>query len=169
MAYTTIDPTAIEVGDPITADLLTLVKTNFDDHETRILANSISVAAINLINEDVKIHYITSSTVGIYFVEVFQDCLVTEGSIQLFVKSPAVTGLITVDIKKNTTTNPSGFNSLFTTLPTLNMATASDYQRSTGVINPTYQNLLMGDILRVDITSLPLGLGGFRVNLIGVS
>lgn len=169
MAFTTINPANIEVGDPITADLLTLIKTNFDDHETRILAASTSTAKISLINTDISIGSTASAlNIGCMYVEVLNNCTVTEGSLQLFLKSPATAGSITIDIKKNTSTNPTGFNSVFTVLPTFNIATASDYQKVTGTINPTYQNLVTGDILRLDITSIPVGLQKFKVVLMGV-
>ncbi|MEY3786535.1 MAG: hypothetical protein RLZ75_740 [Pseudomonadota bacterium] len=168
MAYTTIDPTVIEVGDPVTADLLTQVKTNFDDHETRILAASISSSKISLINADISIgSTATSLTTGCLYVEVLNACVITEGSLQLFLKSPATTGSITIDVKKNTTTNPTGFNSVFITMPTLNIAISSDYQKTTGTMNPTYQSLIAGDILRLDIISIPAGLQKFKVVLIG--
>lgn len=168
MAYTTIDPTTIEVGDAITADLFTLIKANLDDLDTRVTTLGTGSGTISLINTDIRIGSTDDQFLtGALHYEVVQACVVTEGAIQLFEKSPATTGSLTVDIKKNTTTNPSGFNSLFTSAPTINVATGADYDRATGTVNPSTQSLAVGDILKVDITSLPAGLQRFRVVLIG--
>ena len=168
MAFTAIDPNTIEVGDAIKKDLFDLIKSNFDDHEARITALGTGAGRISLINTDILIGsngdgFLT----GALHVEVIQDCIVTQGAIQLFLIAPATTGSLTVDVKKNTTTNPSGFNSIFSAAPTINVATAANYDRATGTVNPAEQSLVVGDILRVDITGLPAGLQKFRVVLIG--
>lgn len=168
MAFTTIDPNTIEVGDAVRKDLFDLIKANFDDHETRITALGTGAGRVSLINTDIRIGSNDDGFLtGALHIEVVQACSITEGAIQLFLKSPVTSGTFTVDIKKNTTTNPSGFNSVFTAAPTLNLATAVDYQRATGTVNPATQSLAVGDILKVDITSLPAGLQSFRVVLIG--
>lgn len=166
MAYVTIDPDTIKVGDPIKKELLDLLKDNLDDHETRLQTLSGGSGKISLFNEDFIIG-VGGSLTGVLYYEVIQDCIITEGAIQLFAKTPATTGSLTVDVKKNTTTNPSGFNSVFSSAPTINVATAADYDRATGTINPAAQALVVGDILKVDITSLPDGLPAFRLDLIG--
>jgi hypothetical protein len=169
MAYVTIDPTTIEVGDAITADLFTLIKDNLDDLDTRVTTLGSGSGTISLINTDVRIGSTDDQFLtGAFHFEVFQDCIITEGAIQLFEKSPATTGSLTVDVKKNTTTNPAGFNTVFSSAPTINIATAADYDRATGTVNPSAQTLTAGDIIRVDITSLPAGLQRFRVVLKGV-
>jgi len=169
MPYTTIDPATIEVGDPIVKDLFDLIKDDLDDHEVRITVLSAGSGKISLINTDIRIGSTDDSFLtGALHFEVIQACIITEGAIQLFERAPATTGSLTVDVKKNTTTNPSGFNSVFTSAPTLNVATAADYDRATGTINPAAQALAVGDIIKVDITSLPAGLQRFRVVLVGV-
>ena len=168
MAYVTINSNTIEVGDALKSDLFTTIKNDLDDHEARLIALGSGAGKVSLINTDINVGSTGAGFLtGALYVEVIQDCLVTEGAIQLFVKSPATTGSLTVDVKKNTSTNPSGFNSLFTSAPTLSMSTATDYQRTTGAINPATQSLVVGDILKVDITSLPAGLQKFRIVLVG--
>lgn len=168
MAFVPIDLNTIKVGDPIKKELLDLLKNNFDDHESRLQTLAGGSGKISLINQDFFINANASGFLtGTFFVEVIQQCIITEGSIQLFAKSPATTGSLTIDIKKNTTTNPSGFNTIFSTQPTLNLAVAADYSKNAGIINPAAQALAVGNILRVDITGLPSALKKFRVNLIG--
>lgn len=166
MAYVPIDPNTIKVGDPIKKELLDLLKANFDDHEARLQILSGGSGKISIFNEDIILG-VGGELTAVLFYEVIQSCVVVEGAIQLFEKAPATTGNLTVDVKKNTTTNPTGFNSIFTTPPTLNIATAADYQRAVGTINPAAQVLNVGDILRIDITSLPVGLRAFRTVLLG--
>jgi hypothetical protein len=168
MAYIPIDLSTIKVGDPIKKELLDLVRNNFEDHESRIQIIAGGSGKIALINEDAYVLANASGLLtGCFYVEVIQACIITEGSIQLFAKANATSGTLTVDVKKNTTTNPSGFNSVFSTPPTLNLAVVADYSKNAGIINPAAQALAVGDILRVDITALPTALKRFRINLIG--
>lgn len=168
MAFTTIDPNTIEIGDALRKDLFDLIKSNMDDLDSRITALGTGAGKVSLINTDIAIGSNDDGFLtGALHVEVIQNCSITEGAIQLFLKSPATSGSLTVDVKKNTTTNPSGFNSVFTSAPTLDFTTATDYQRATGTVNPATQALVVGDILRVDITGLPTGLQKFRVVLVG--
>lgn len=168
MAYSTISNSDIEVGKPIKKELFDLIKSNLDDHETRLLALSGGSGKLSLINTDIDIGSNASGLLtGAFYIEVIQDCIATEGAIQFFAKSPATTGNLTVDIKKNTSTNPTGFTSLFTSAPTLSASSDPDFTRATGTINASTQVLNIGDILRVDVTSLPVGLQKFRLVLIG--
>lgn len=168
MAYSPIDLSTIKVGDPIKKELLDKIRNNFQDHEERIQIIAGGSGKISLINEDAYVLSNASGQLtGCFFVEVIQACIITEGSIQLFAKGSATSGSLTVDVKKNTTTNPSGFNTIFSTPPTLNMAVAADYSKNAGIVNPAAQALAVGDILRVDILGLPSALKRFRINLIG--
>ena len=168
MAYTSINSANIQVGKAIKKELWDLIKSNLDDHETRLLALSGGSGKLNLINTDINIGSTSSSLLtGAFYIEIIQDCIVTEGAIQFFAKSPATTGNLVVDVKKNTSTNPTGFTSLFTSAPTLSASTDPDFTRATGTVNPSTQVLNIGDILRVDITSLPVGLQKFRLVLVG--
>lgn len=167
MAYTPIPTGSIRVGDPITKELWDLLRSNFEDHEERLTVLGGGSGKISLFNTDIKIGSNASGILtGVLYYEVLQSCIITEGAIRLFTKSPATTGSLTVDIKKNTSTNPSGFNSIFSVAPTISMA-AADYSRNAGTINPAMQTLNVGDILRVDITALPAGLQRFMLLLIG--
>ncbi len=50
MAYTTIDPNSIEVGDALRAELFTLIKTNLDDLDARVNLVSLGAAKIDVFN-----------------------------------------------------------------------------------------------------------------------
>lgn len=163
MPFITIDPATIEIGDPITKDLWDKVKDNFDSLQSQVTSLSSGSGTVSFFNDDVILNNPNEKI----FVEVLQDCIITEGAIQLFLKAPATTGSITIDIKKNSSTNPSGFTSIFSTLPTLNIATATDYQRQSGIVNPSAQTVTVGTILRFEVTSYPVGLQKIRLVLKG--
>lgn len=166
MPFVPINPATIEVGDPITKELFDLIKNNFEDHESRLQILSGGSGKISLMNEDIHIG-VGGDLVGVLYYEVIQNCIITEAAIQLFEKAPATIGTLSIDIKKNTTTDPTGFNTVFSTPPSIDIATALDYQRTTGLINSAAQALAVGEILRLDITGLPEFLKKFRVDLLG--
>lgn len=154
---------AVSVGDSLKKELFDLYKSNFDDHESRLLALASGSGKLSIINSDIHIGS-TGQLTGIYHYEVIQACTVTECAFQLFTKVSS--GTLTVDIKKNTTTNPAGFNSIMTSAPSISMASASNYQRVAGTINTGLSSLSVGDIIRIDVTSLPQGLQDFRIVVI---
>lgn len=167
MAYTSINSSDIQVGKATKKELFQLIKDNLDDHESRLLALSGGSGKLSLVNTDIRVgSNATGFLTGALYYEIIQDCIATEVAIQLFEKGVASSGSLTVDIKKNTSTNPSGFNTILTAPPTISMA-SSDFTRATGTINPSAQTLNIGDIIRVDVTALPVGLQKFRVVLVG--
>jgi hypothetical protein len=168
MAYTTINSLTIAVGQPIKAETFALIKSNEDDLDSRISALAASSSSIEIVNEEIFVGNLTfASTINLIFREAISAYNVTEVAIQLFAKSPATTGSLTVDVKKGTSTNPASFATIMTTPPTLNIATAVNYQRAVGVINSSSQNFALGNILRVDLTALPANLNSFRIVIKG--
>lgn len=84
--------------------------------------------------------------------------------IQIFTKGSITSGTLTVDIKKSSTLGGT-FTSVLSTQPSINFATATDYQKATGVISTA--SVSANDILRLDVTSLPAGLGRIKVLVYG--
>lgn len=166
MAYVTIPSTSIEVGDALKKELFDLIKENFDDHEARILAFGGGSATISVFNDDVNIGA-NPLTTGIVYYEAIRPINIIEVAIQIFQKSPATTGTLSVDVKKNSDTNDANFTTILTTQPEIDIATDPDYTRTTATINTGAQTLNTGDLLRVDITALPIGLQRFRLVVIG--
>ena len=164
MAFVTIDPLTIEVGDPQTAELWNKVKDNLDDLDSRLTAFG-GTGKISIFNEKIEVG-VDANLTGFLDYEIIQACSITEFAIQLYEKSPASSGSLTLDLKKNTDTNPAGFNSIMTVLPTISMASA-DYSRNAGTINTGLSTLSVGNIVRVDITALPTGLQKFRLVVVG--
>lgn len=157
MAYT--NPVEKIVGDPIVKEIFDVYDANFVDIDARLTSLSGGSGVVSFFNDDI----IPVNPNEKVYVEVLQDCIITEVAIQLYEKAPATTGSLSIDIKKNTSTNPSGFTSIMSIPPSLNIALASNYQRTTGVINVASQSLTAGNILRFEISSLPFGLQKFRL------
>lgn len=168
MPYQTIDPNIIKVGDPITKEILNLLKNNLDDHEERLSTLAGGSGKIVFFNDLVVVNsYRPSDLLGAAFFEVPQSCIITEFAIQIFAKGAVTTGALQVDLKKNNSTNPTGFNSVFSAPATVNFATDLDFARKNAVINAAQQSLVAGDILRLDILNLQSGIDKFKIFGIG--
>lgn len=166
MAYVTIDPDSIEVGDPLKKELFDLIKDNFDDHETRIQTLSGGSGKVIVFDFVVNIGPNAGTTKLTYF-KALQSIIITEVTIQIFEKTPAITGTISVDVKKNTDTNDANFTTILTTQPSVDIATDPDYTSDSGVINTGAQTIAAGSLVRLDITSLPSNLARFHVLVSG--
>ena len=167
MAFNAFNNSEIQVGKAIVKNLWQKVKDNFDDHETRLAQAVAGGRKIEVFNLDVGLGSFGNTFTGILYHECLQDMSLVECAIQIFNKNGISTGLLSIDVKKNTTPDNTGMTSIFTTAPIINFSTALDYERSTATFNTTTQNVLKGDILRLDITNMPQGLGYFRLILIG--
>lgn len=160
MAFTPINSTSIEVGDALKKELFDLVKTNLDDHETRInsveaTAKKIDVFKFLLLNGSSF-----STATGIAYYRAEDDFTITKGAIQIFEKG-ILTGFVEIDIKKSTTDmDNASFTSIFTTKPKITYASAVDYQESTNqVLNSSMTSIVSGNYLRLDITITPTNTG----------
>lgn len=167
MAYTVINSTRYDVGKAIKQDLFDDIVNNLDDHESRITLLETGGAVVEIFNSDVLIGSNVSTVTGIHYAEILKDMELSECAIQIYEKG-SITGTLSIDVKKNTTPDNTGMTSVFTSVPTIVFASSTDYQRNTGTFNPAQQAVIKGDILRLDISSLPAGLGKFRVVLFGV-
>jgi hypothetical protein len=166
MAFEVIDPGEYTVGKALRADLFRKIKVDLDDLDARATALEGGSGAIDIFNSDVLIGSNATLT-GVAYWEAPFDLTLAECAIQIFARGSVTSGTLTIDIKKNATPNPTGMVSVFTTSPTISMASVSDYHRATGTFNPTNQSITQGQILRFDITSLPNNLTAFRIILKG--
>lgn len=81
--------------------------------------------------------------------------------LEIFDKGTVASGILSIDIKKNTSANPVGMASVLSLQPQLNMAVDAEYSRASGTVSSSLAS--QGDVLRLDLTSIPAGLGKFRV------
>jgi hypothetical protein len=162
MPFVTINPAAIEVGDPVTADLLTKIKNNEDDHETRIDSLEATNKKIEVFKYLILNGSSFSTATGLDHYRAEDSFTVTKVAIQIFEKNGVSSGSLEIDVKKSVTNlNGASFSTIMTTKPSINFATASDYDESTNqVINTLNASVTAGQYLRLDITSTPSGASG---------
>ena len=156
MAYVTINPANIQVGDPITAELFTQIKDNLDDLNSRSTdlestARKVPIFMFDLVNAS---SFATAT--GLAYYQSVDTFTVTSAEIRIYEKG-SLTGAVEIDIKRSTTDMDSGsFTSIFTTKPKITYASATNYDTSTNqVFNPGQISISPGDILRLDITETP--------------
>lgn len=166
MAYIAFTDSEIEVSKAIKQELFQKMKDNFQDHEDRLVLTLQNASKIEVLNADVRIGSYASGVTGIIYHEALQDMTLVECAIQIFDKNGISAGILSIDVKKNSTPNNVGMATVFTTAPSINFATALDYARDTATFNLN-QTVVKGEILRLDIISLPVGIGSFRIILIG--
>ena len=104
-----------------------------------------------------------STLTGVAYFKAPQNLTINQVVLQIFEKGSITTGSLTLDLKKNTTPDSVGMASVFTTLPTINFATASNYATDSGVLASPASTLNSGEWVRIDLTSIPTGLGKFYI------
>ena len=149
MAYTS--PSTKIVGDPITADDWALIKSNFDDHETRIAAGDVPV--VTVFNGKVFLNTLDPDLTGKDYFTVIQNITITSCYIQIFTKGTS-TGALEIDLLKAPSLGGS-YTSIFTTKPSLTMASASNYDKSTNQVFDTNAACVAGEVIRLDLTQVP--------------
>jgi len=110
-----------------------------------------------------------TSLLGATYLYAPANFTITKVEVQLFTKGTATTGTLEIDVLKATNLqgSPVDYVSIMTTKPSMNMATATDYQISTGVIDPAQSSITEGQFVRLDITSRPANLQSIHVRVYG--
>lgn len=157
MAFSSIGASLVAVGAALKQELFQLVKDNFDDHETRI--NSVE-GAINRITpwNGTVTNATTAASItggfGIY--QATADFTLNTAQIGVFdVSATSWTGTLEMDIQKSTSADFTSSTSIFTTKPSIDMTTVSDYDVSTNAVFGAGAAISTGEYIRLDISSLP--------------
>lgn len=173
MAFTTLPDSIIQVGKSLTRTLFkTYIKDNLDDLDSRLTSVEGSAGKIVVIDDLVigANNLSNASTItGLIIYRVPAAFSLIDAKISIFTKG-SLTGTLQMDIKKSTSLDFSGASTVFTTLPSIAYSGASDYDESTNaVFDNTAKDVIEGNYLRFDITSLPSGdsFNKFHVYLIG--
>jgi hypothetical protein len=167
MAFSTITSTQIEIGKAVKKELWDKVKANEDDLDSRLVAQESGGSVIELVNQDIINASSAGSLTGLFYYKATYDFTVTSVQVQIYEKGIISSGSVTLDVLKSATLGGT-YTSVLSVLPTINFATASDYDSNSGTLNPTYQDILTDEVLRVDITALPAtAIGRFRIIITG--
>lgn len=172
MAFSAISSSLVQAGKAITTTLMGLIRTNFDDHETRIAAIEAGASKI-IVFDEIVINAATlsggGSITGLGYYRVAADFDLTDSKVYIFTKG-SLTGNLEIDIQKASSADFTSSVSVFTTKPKIVYSTASNYDESSNaVFDGTNKVLSAGDYLRLDISELPSGgtIGKFGIYLIG--
>jgi hypothetical protein len=168
--FSSISSLAIQVGSAIKKELWDKVKNNFDDHESRLNSVETVQKKIPVMKFDFRNATSLSTATGVYYWESDDDFTITDAFLRIY-EGGSLTGTLQIDIKKSTTDlNGTSFFTIFTTRPSINLATDPDYSASTNqVFDPGQINVAKGDFLRLDITQFPTNgvLGKFLLTVYG--
>jgi hypothetical protein len=156
MAFTPINSAAIKIGDSLKKELFDLIKTDLDDHETRINSLESTAAKVDIFKFLLLNGSSFSTATGLAYYRAEDTFTITKAAIQIFEKNGGA-GSIEIDIKVSTTDlNGTSFTSIFTTKPKLIYASIADYAESSNqVFDAARINIVPGDYLRLDITIVP--------------
>ena len=167
MAFNSISSLLIQVGKPIIKTLWDLTKDNFDDHESRIAGVEQGATKIEVWNDLVRVRQNSASLTGLDIYRSVANMNLIEARVSIFTIGPAA-GILEFDILKAPTLDFSSAVSVFTTKPSLDLGTASDFDQSVNAIfDINEQEVLKDERLRLDITSLPVNLSSFEIFLLG--
>ncbi len=168
MAFATLNNVLIEVGKAIKKEIFQTLKDNQDDLQARLSIIEAGTSKVVIFNFPVFNAASASKFTGLTYWRVPFDFSLLDAKIGIYTKG-ALVGTLEMDIQKGATRDPAGMSSVFTTLPSLVMAAAADYEDSANaVLDAGQQDLSTGDFLRFDITQLPTPvIGAFQIFLIG--
>jgi hypothetical protein len=155
MAFVTIDPNTIKVGDPITRDLWLKLKNNFDDHELRINSLATSGGTVFIFNGDVSFVGFNIAYPNIFYYKARQDFSVNDFRVQLFDKQGITSGNLNLDLQKSINTNNSNFSTILSGTFGFNFATDADYTEKTALLNSSLNDIVTDQVLRIKITNIP--------------
>lgn len=163
MAFTPINPAEIAADQPVKQELWEKVRTDFDDHETRITSNTGSLQLFLPINFTVKgAHYLVGPIIGLDFFRSQSAIKLTNGTLWL-VDDLGTSGTLTIDVQVSTNGGAS-YSSLFTVKPSLTSA-APALATDVGTLDATKVNINSADVLRLDVDSFQVGNFEFQVLL----
>lgn len=160
MAFLPIDSNTIKVGDPITHDILNLIRTNFDDHELRINSLATSGGSIHIFNGDVSLLGFKITEPDIFYFKSPQDFSVNDFRVQLFSKQGITSGNLVIDLQKSTDTNDSNFSTILQSSISFDFSSDPDYHQEVALIDSNENTIPTDSVLRIKITNIPTNFYG---------
>lgn len=162
MAFVTINPALIEVGEPTRKELFQGIKDNLDDHESRI---STAENAVNLPTKlDFEIignYYLSGIKTGLFYSKLITA--ITIQGVKLHQFKSFDSGTTEIDVLYKRGVDP--FISIFSVRPTVTSANGDFYTSNNGIITNT--DLLADDIIRIDLTATQSG--GYDTHALTIS
>ena len=167
MAFVSIASSLYQVGKAIRKELFTKIVGNLDDLDSRTQSVEAGIGKVEIWNDRFALSNPGSSLTGVDLWRAPQGFTLLDAKVTIQTVA-GVTGILEMDIQKSIDTDPANFSSVFTTRPSVDFATASDYDESTNaVFDVSKQTIATNEYLRLDISSIPSPISGFTVYLIG--
>jgi hypothetical protein len=168
MAFTTLAQALIAVGQPLKKLIFQTLKDNQDFIEARVTSVEASTNKIMFFDGVISNAATYATATGLIFHRVQAAIDVTDCKVVIFDKGGISSGVLQLDVQKATSADFSASVSIFTTKPSLDLSTAANYAESGNMVLSSSNKVLSeGDYIRIDVSSLPTGLGKFQVYLIG--
>ena len=156
--FTAINTNEIDIGDPLKKELFDKIKDNFDDHESRISQQETIAQKVVVFDFPFLNAVNASSLTGLTLWRSPFNFTLTEARIVVY-DINGNSGTLEMDVKKLISPSLNTFSSVFTTKPSVAFPTTSNYEQSTNaVFDNTLKDIIIGDYLRLDFTSLPNGI-----------
>lgn len=162
MSFVPINSSEISPGKPVASTTQTKIKENFDDHEARLQAAEVGSSSYPPIVLRVNGFYSYATQLTGVIKTTTNFALAILG-VRILVDKAGTAGTLEIDIKRKR--GAGAWESVLTTKPTIGYAAGDDALSVAGVLDPTKVNILAGDILRLDITSVQTGGKGFLVRV----
>jgi hypothetical protein len=174
MAFITIPAAAIEVGKALKKSLFTLIKDNFDDHETRIDGLEQGANKVEVFNFEVMGYinnYTAAELVQIGTFRAPSDTTLTEVKLILMNgtngSSSSTSGVLSIDIQKSTDDGVT-WNTILAAQPEIGDGTNTTGSESALVTFITNgEDVAVDDIIRVNVTSKKDTQGSFLIVVYG--
>lgn len=156
MPFSSIPSGSIDIGDPVKKELFDLIKNNEDNLDTRLQVVEAFGAGIDVFNFDLRNATNFTTLSNLYRKYITKDQTINECFIQIYAAGSLV-GTVEIDVLRATSLNGT-YTSVFTTKPSIDVGVIADYGVSTNaVFSVSQQALNVGDILKLNITSMPTG------------
>jgi hypothetical protein len=166
MAFNPLNDLLIQVGKPLIKSIFDNIRSNEIDLNDRLLSVEASGQKIEVFNGTILTATAFSQLTGFVFYRFSSNVTLTDAKVGIFDKGAVTSGTLSVDIQKANSLDFSSSVSVFTTEPSLNLATDPNYSESSNAVF-NGASFSEGDYLRLDISSLPVGLNKFQIYLIG--
>ncbi len=161
--------TAKNIGDPVEIEDINQTISNETDLNTRVQSLEALNQTVIVYDGPIRNAATFTTLTGVLFFRAPIDFLVTTLEVAITTKG-SLTGDLELDIKKSSSMDFSSAVSIFTTKPTVDFDTVSNYAIvANGVFNSGLSAITEGQFLRVDITGMPTGdiLKLFNLTILG--
>lgn len=151
-------------GQIIDEDWFNFIKTNLEDHDTRLIALETLVRQIQFKIEDFYYDFATSSTLPITNVmnfKLLEDITIIDCQLWVDINGSAGTNEVDIQFKRGA----GAWTSILTTKPSVGFGSGSNFTSANGVLNNAFNDLLADDLLRLDVTNLQTDGFGFAALL----